>query len=119
MIKCPDCRAVLENEALSCPYCGSDAPALVSRSQIYSIDDKTAVHRATGLLIAALIAILLNPLYIPSFIIINAANKIKIGCADDNSKANALASAASTVAGLAVATSTIIASIVFIILVIS
>ena len=117
MKKCPDCRAVLENEALSCPYCGSNAPALVS--QIYYIDDKTAVRRATGLLIAAFIAMVLNPLYIPSFIIINAANKIKSGCADDNSKANALASAASTVAGLAVATATIIASIVFIILVIS
>lgn len=119
MKKCPDCRAVLDNEAMSCPYCGSDAPALVSRSQIYSIDDKTAIHRAAGLLVAAFIAMVLNPLYIPSFIIINAANKIKSGCAADNSKANVLASAASTVAGLAVATSTIIVSIVFVFMVIS
>lgn len=117
MKKCPDCRAVLENEALSCPYCGSDAPALVS--QIYSIDDKTANHHAAGLLVAAFIAMVFDPLYIPSFIIINAADKIKSGCSADNSKANALASAASTVAGLAVATSTIIVSIVFVFMVIS
>ncbi len=117
MKKCPDCRAVLENDARSCPYCGSDAPALVS--QIYSIDDKTAVRRAACLLVAAFIAMVLDPLFIPSFIIINAADKIKSRCAADNSKANALASAASTVAGLAVATSTIIVSIVFVILVIS
>ena len=119
MKKCPDCRAVLENDARSCPYCGSDAPALVSRSQMYSIDDKTANHHAAGLLVAAFIAMVLNPLYIPSFIIINAADKIKSGCAADNTKANALASAASTVAGLAVATSTILVSVVFVILVIS
>lgn len=119
MKKCPDCRAVLENEAMSCPYCGSDAPALVSRSQMYSIDDKTAVHRAAGLLVAAFIAMVFDPLFIPSFIIINAADKIKSGCAADNSKANALASVASTVAGLAVATSTLIAAIVFVVMVIS
>ncbi len=119
MKKCPDCRAVLENDARSCPYCGSDAPALVSRSQMYSIDDKTAARRAAGLLVAAFIAMVFDPLFIPSFVIINAANKIKSRCAADNSKANALASAASTVAGLAVATSTIIVSIVFIIMVIS
>ncbi len=119
MKKCPDCRAVLENEALSCPYCGSDAPALVSRSQIYSIDDKTATRRAARLFVAAFIAMVFDPLFIPSFIIINAADKIKSGCAADNSKANTLASAASTLAGLAVATSTILVSVVFVILVIS
>lgn len=108
MKNCPECSAVLDDKAASCPYCGSDLPTQIGYMQTYSMDDKTALKRARITLAIAIISLVINPIYITTIIASNLSSSVKRSCNPNNKQVLKICSAASTIAGLAVVISPIV-----------
>ena len=108
MKSCPECSAILEDGAVSCPYCGSDKPAQMTTAQMFSMDDKTAMLRAKIAVVIAVIALVVNPIFITTLIASNASEKVRRKCNPSNERVIKLCSIAMKLAGIAIITSPII-----------
>lgn len=108
MKNCPDCSAILDDGAVSCPYCGSDKPALMDSSQMFSMDDKTAMLRAKIAIVIAVIALVINPIFITTLIASNVSEKVRKKCNPSNERVIKLCTIAMKLAGIAIVTSPII-----------